>query len=471
MKTKQNKKVGNVKQIKKDVLNKTTGKKDKKTKRNFYINFNIRKLIENILNFLIGIKKFTSRNKKRIYTLLICTVIVFALILINNLYLIIRYKAYTDKIKIWGFDSLYTNGKVTAYEKATKIDMMKIIVGLSLNLKDVSGIENKEELNFKNENWVKVAELYNVIDKEYINKKNYKKTSTLGETGIALAKSKIQMLKLPISPEIVDINSKLLTKVSEEDKIYLNESILLGIFENKNINLKNKLNKGELSKIVVEFAERTAAVHYDKNMEIETDIKNFPKTYKQYPYILKGIDKEIYDMPLKGSKAKNFNTPNTVYKTRKIIYSQTASRIKEYYNTILNVDYKTIDSNKLTAAVEKYSLYDNNPGHYINYANYVKKYKIQIKGNIETYLPITYYDGMNYRVRTKIDFEVLSSDTEDNLLLPDLMAGGRITYLDKKYSLYADVMLCQSDNSISQRIEIYPINMMLVNDTDRIIKK
>lgn len=465
------KKVGNVKVKAKDVLSGPVKNKDKKIKKKLKISFNIKKTIDNIKNFLSDIKKFVMKNKRKIFALLICIVIVFVIVWINNLYIIIKYKKYTDKIKTWGIDTLYTNGKSTAYEKASKLDVIKLVTGLSLNIKDVSGIESKDEVNFKNENWVKVAELYKTIDKEYINKKNYKKASTLVETSMMLAKSKVNMLKLPISTEVVDIDSKLFTKTKEEDKIYLNESILLGLLENKNINLKSKLNKGELSKLIVEFSEKTSAIHYDKNMEIETDAKNFPKTYKQYPYILKGIDKEIYDMPLKGSGAKNFNTPNTVYKTRKIIYEQTASRIKEYYNEILNVDYQTIDSDKLAAVVEKYSLYDNNLGNYINYANYVKKYKIQIKGNIETYLPITYYDGMDYRVRTKIDFEVLSSDTEDNLLLPDIMAGGRITYLDKKYSLYVDVMLCQSDNSISQRIEIYPINTMLVNETDRIIKK
>jgi len=398
-------------------------------------------------------------------------VAILAIIWINNIYILIKYKTYTDKIKTWGLEKLYTNEKATAYQRVTKLDMIRVIVGLSSNLENVSGIYSSNETNFKGENWVKTAELYNLTESENINKKNYKKSANIGETVITLVKAKANIMKLTPSTEDANINSKLLKKIKEEDKAYINEAIILGLLDNKSININKTLNKGELSKLIVQFSEKTAALHYDKNKTIETDPKKFPKTYKQYPYILKDIDKGIYDMPLKGTSAINFNWPNTVYRTRKEIYKQTADRITDCYNTILNVDYKTINVDKLKAVIEKYSLYSNNPGHYINYVDYVKNHKIQIKGSIETYLPITYYDGIDYRVRTKITFEVLSSDTQDNLLLPDLMQGGRVTYLDKKYTLYADVALSQSYNSISQRICIYPINNMLVNDTDRIVQK
>lgn len=429
------------------------------------------KYLELLKKIFENIKLFCVKNKKKFVIAIIILIIITLSIFIIMIYNYIKYKPYEDKINMWGLNELYTNNKTSFYQKVTNIEMIKFVTGLSLNLSDISGIENQKEVNFKDENWVKVAELYNIIEKDKINKKNYKKSSTLKDIIITLAKAEEKIMNITFDSKKISLDSNISKKINKIDEKYINEMIVTGILDLKDININKKINKGQFNKIIVKFAEQTSAIFYDRSFKIETNINNMPKSYKKYPFIIKGIDKEIYDIPLMGSDAENFNTPITAYKTRKKIYEQTDLRIKEYYNTILNVDYNTIDSENLKNIIEKNSLYYNNPGHYINYTKYVKDNKIILKGNIETYLPIMYYDGSNYRVRTKITFEVLSSETDMNLLLPDWISDVNIQYLDKKYTAYADVVISQSYNSISQKILIMPIKGMLLSNTDKMIQK
>ena len=62
-------------------------------------------------------------------------------------------------------------------------------------------------------------------------------------------------------------------------------------------------------------------------------------------------------------------------------------------------------------------------------------------------MPILYYDGNNYRLRTKINFEILNSDTKDNVLYFDSENDEyKITYEKQKYEFYIDAVIDTATN-------------------------
>ena len=52
---------------------------------------------------------------------------------------------------------------------------------------------------------------------------------------------------------------------------------------------------------------------------------------------------------------------------------------------------------------------------YEEYVKYVKDNQIQIEGSATVLLPIVYYDDIDYRVRTKLEFKIVNSNTNENI--------------------------------------------------------
>ena len=76
----------------------------------------------------------------------------------------------------------------------------------------------------------------------------------------------------------------------------------------------------------------------------------------------------------------------------------------------------------------------------VKYVEYVKTNQIQITGEAQVQNPIIYFDGDNFRVRTKISYDIQNAINHENVLFKDT---------DTKYKLgkgkkYIDVPLYQN---------------------------
>ncbi|MEK4473423.1 copper amine oxidase N-terminal domain-containing protein [Paenibacillus sp. FSL R7-0048] len=152
---------------------------------------------------------------------------------------------------------------------------------------------------------------------------------------------------------------------------------------------------------------------------------NLPKNYKDYPYILEDIPNEMYEMRHTinyyagdaKTGAQMFITKVTSEDMAKII-----KRMKIGYDLRLNVDYKTIDP--ASYAKEVFNLENQSVSIRENeikeYAEWVKKNKIQIEGAIDPEPSVLYYPGTgDYRIRSKFRFKINNFIEYKDILLDE----------------------------------------------------
>ncbi|MDH6373856.1 hypothetical protein M2444_005699 [Paenibacillus sp. PastF-3] len=178
-----------------------------------------------------------------------------------------------------------------------------------------------------------------------------------------------------------------------------------------------------------------------------------PKNYKNYPYILEDIPNEMYEMKnsITFYDPKYAMTGSLMYSSKKITSEDMAkiiNRMKIGYDLRLNVDYKTIDP--ASYAKESFK-YENQAISYREqnikeYAEWVKKNKIQIEGSIDPEPSMVYDSGFGWFVRSKFRFRI-NNYTEYKELLNDTylkLADIRLSGKLKKgvwYEGYADIAI------------------------------
>ena len=101
-----------------------------------------------------------------------------------------------------------------------------------------------------------------------------------------------------------------------------------------------------------------------------------------------------------------------------------------------------------------------------DYVNYVKEHKIVIEGKSTVMFPAIYFDGLEYVVRMKLEFEIKNSDTKDNLLYMDPInsENTKVKYENNKYTVYIDAKM---GNAIGGSTALYNDNSAIV---DRLLK-
>ena len=186
-------------------------------------------------------------------------------------------------------------------------------------------------------------------------------------------------------------------------------------------------------------------------VNIVTKKSEMPKNYKEYPYIIDSIDKDIYELDYKIMTKSKFQLPKEVYKQLGNLYGQTDFRMTEHFNTLLNIDYSTITVDDFLEKINHYSAYYLEKQDVEEYVEYVKNNKIKLEGSATPLLPIIYNNGDSYQIRTKITFKVLNSDTEYNLLFGD--QNSKVKYNSKEITMYVDVLMGMTFNSRSLLVE------------------
>ena len=414
-------------------------------------------------------RKLNKYDKRKrfiiILTISILIIIGLAVFGINLLINYNRFKPYTkyeETMKTYGFDKMYNNESAKTGESITKSEAIKMILACMFNTSDISGFAKEPEGddNYENAIWVEYAKFRGIISDSDINKDNAKDKATYIEVirYLANAKTKILEKELDSAPnlKVKDLdNYKSDEQVAIEDMI-ANEIITINT---KKINGNKHIFKGQMNELISNFAIKynTITVNGEK-VNINED--KMPSNKDQYPYTLASVDKSVYEKEFYIDDEKNFKSPKELYTVKKEYYTQIQEIAEGYYDTILNVDYNTINYEDMKDNILRYVLYGTEGLK--EYVNYVKSNKIIIQGKSTVMFPTIYFDGLEYNVRMKLEFEIKNSNTRDNLLYMDPINSDstKVKYNNDKYTVYIDAKM---GNAIGGSNALYNDNITIVN--------
>ena len=395
-------------------------------------------------------KKTKSKNKKNKVTKKICilvvTLILIVAMIIGIAFLIrvissSKYNEYCKKMDIYGLSEFFDNGRSTSFETVTKSEAIKIILTSILNLDDITKIIDADE-NYLNQTWVDLAVEYGIINQDDLNEKEANDQITYIEYITYFQNARKAILKVDLDTSVYP-NFSDIDDIEPEQLYALSEMVSQKLIENSNEKIKPNrvIYKGEFSKITIEIGENyNILIPKGKRIAINED--RMPSNKSEYPYILFDVTKDAYEKPMIIRNEEKFKSTNNIYKNVRTNALQIMQAVESYYNAVLNVDYESISSIKFQNTLSENAIFDVDEEVANNYVNYVKENKIKLSGTALTQMPIIYYDGYNYRLRTKINFEILSADTKDNILYyDDLNYDYTIKYEKNKYEFYIDTVI------------------------------
>lgn len=381
------------------------------------------------------------------------------------------YKGFEETMKTYGFDKVYNNESAKTGESVTKSEAIKMVLSCVFNTSDISGFAKEPEGddNYENAIWVEYAKFRGIITDSDINKDNAKDKATYIEVIRYLANAKTKILEKELDSAI-DMKVKDLDSYKSDEQVAIEDMIANEIItiNTKKINGQKHIFKGQMNELIVNFVQKynTITVNGEK-LNINED--KMPSNKDQYPYTLASVDKSVYEIENYTSDTPIGDIQNAkeVFSDRKEYYSQIDEKITSYLNTILNIDYNTIDYDTFKEAIDRVTAYSIDENDINEYINYVKNNKIQIVGNGKVQFPAIYYDGMRYRVRTKIEYTIQSSNTNINLLFGDLMK-----YYDEEDIVYqlgnsviiTDIPLVRAVTNNLLYIKILPLHYSITGN-------
>lgn len=353
------------------------------------------------------------------------------------------YRVFEETVKSYGFDKVYNNQSADTSDSVTKSEAIKMVLSTVFNTSDISGFagEPEEDNNYENAIWVEYAKFRGIISDSDINKDNANDKATYIEVirYFTNAKTKILDKELNSAP---NLKVKDLDKYKSDEQVAIEDMIANEIITINTKKIKGKSNvfKGQINEIISNFATKynTITVNGEK-VNINED--KMPSNKEQYPYTLASVDKSVYEKEFYVDDESNFKNPKELYTTKKEYYTQIQEIAEGYYNTILNVDYTTINYEDMKDTLLQYVLYGTEGLE--EYVNYVKENKIIIQGKSTVMFPTIYFDGLEYVVRMKLEFEIKSSDTKNNLLYMDPIANTEnpVKYNNDTYTVYIDTKM------------------------------
>lgn len=285
-----------------------------------------------------------KKNKSiKVLLILICIIalVAVAVCVYIKFFRKIKTTEFDDKINIYGLNKMYNNGSNNPNENVTKLEAIKLVIASTKNTIDLStlilgsstgddakvleyayknGITSEQEVNLSNCNKkAKIIDLVKYISKAkyYILKQDYKKTE--------------------------NVLLKDYKKYSDDDKEYILDLLANEVIENNKYKLNgySYLKKSICNKLIVKYITNFNLL--SKNGNIVTDQAKMPSNFNEYPYILEDVDKEVYEQAYDVDSQENFLKPSEFYSYRKEYYDSTINTAEDYYNTILNVSYQTIN--------------------------------------------------------------------------------------------------------------------------------
>lgn len=395
----------------------------------------------------------------------ICILAVIGIVMLAR-HLIIKWKYsyYTEKMEWYGYNKLYDNEKATSTEEVLSDEIAKMVVGILYNETSKDFAENKlyriddTELS-TNETWLEFAKSIPILSANHV---------TFGEKTSKLQVAKLIVEGIEVLYEDIEITEGLKEKYrkdyDEEELELIDKSISIGILKNSKYDI-NKVGmlKGELNKMLITIVEKYSTVYYnniysiDQKATVIKDKKELPSNAEKYPYVIDTISKEIYEIEMPEMLGEISETPKEVYDIYHDVYYDSEANMEKYFDIILNIDYRTIDAEDMIDILNQYVVYDINykigdsqlyREKIEKYVQYVKENEIVLTGKVIPQLPIIYSNGMLHFLRCKIEFEVVNSKTNKNLLLWD----SNVTYNSNSIDVYTDVAVSPNLNSKAFRI-------------------
>jgi hypothetical protein len=458
-------------------------------------------------------KKIKTKEKhiKSKVTLLVLFILVLALIFgIYKLFNFIRFISYSDyekKMDIYGFSNLYNNKKATSSDVVTKAEAIKLILAATLNKNDIteyvnsttnnSDINKAQELGdnynyayiekidseneennsdeefvdntkyvekYKDSAWIDYAVSKEIITNDDINQQNKDEKATYIDVLRYLSNSKNivlgKKLDTSVTPDFKDYSSYNLN-----EQYALSDLVVNSIIDNssKKINGNRKIYKGELNKLIVTYIQKYNTITInDEKLNINKEKE--PSNASNYPYILANVDKSIYEKEdYIKDKSKYKNALKTYYDLKNNYY-EINEIITVYFNKILNINYNELTDEKIEQI--KYDLqvmsdYYNTIEQFNKYIEYVKSNKIVITGSANVELPAVYFDGENYRVRTKIEYVVQNATDFKNLIFKDMSLSDVQSYTKNKTEMILDVPINKEEDTGRFYVITQPISNII----------
>ncbi|MDF2865687.1 MAG: copper amine oxidase [Clostridia bacterium] len=419
-------------------------------------------------------ERFKWKNRKLYIVIAVSIVIIAAIITGLSVYLnSIKYKDYVkyeEKMKTYGFDKLYNNQSAKTNESVTKAEALKLAIAAVFNKSDISDFA-AEHNEYENAIWVEYAKDTEVT-KEDININNFNDKAKYLDVITYFENCKKIFLK-DQAIKNVDVKFKDISKYTIEQQTMIKDMVANEIIYEVFNKLDGKSNivKGQLNELVVNFVEKynTITMSGDK---ININPEKMPSNANQYPYTITTVDKSVYEKPFFSEYSERAMSAKELYSIKKENYSQVKTFTEEFFNVILNVDYKTITEESLRESLENYFIFVPNESAVKAYVKHVKDNEIVIQGNAKLQVPAIYFDGVSYRARMKLNFDIKNSKTKDNLLYLDLFDGLKKTYEKNSYEIFVDYYLAVgigNYNIYLDQAELY--NTILDKDKSGITKE
>lgn len=372
------------------------------------------------------------------------------------------YKGFEETMKTYGFDKVYNNESAKTGESVTKSEAIKMVLSCVFNTSDISGFAKEPEGddNYENAIWVEYAKFRGIITDSDINKDNAKDKATYIEVIRYFANAKSKILEKELD-SAMDMKVKDLDNYKSDEQVAIEDMIANEIItiNTKKIHGSKHIFKGQMNELIVNFVQKynTITVNGEK-LNINED--KMPSNKDQYPYTLASVDKSVYEKEFYVDDENNFKNPKELYTVKKEYYTQIQEIAEGYYDTILNVDYNTINYEDMKDNILQYVLYGTEGLE--EYVNYVKSNKIIIQGKSTVMFPIIYFDGLEYNVRMKLEFEIKNSNIRNNLLYMDPVNSynTKVKYDNDKYTVYIDAKM---GNAIGGSNALYNDNMTIVD--------
>lgn len=403
-------------------------------------------------------------NKKaKIIVLVVCTIVViliFAVLFLLKYFKYKQYDPYKDKIEYYGFSDLYNNKMATSYQSVTKLEAVKIIMASALDNTNINDFILEGDND--DEKWQEYALRLGILTNEEKEEVNTKATYIdiiryISNANYYILNNQFNTEEIPTFSDFNDYK--------QSEKINISDLVSNKIIENSNSSLNGNRNisKGELNKLVINFYEQV--VLSKKYGDLKNNENDMPSNSSEYPFVLNEVENNVYEQEFKLDDETNFISPKKMYSFEKGNYEQIITVAEDYYNRLLNIDYSTINKDSFMESIKEYTLGNPDEETMNEYVEYVKANKISISGKATAQVPIIYLDGISVRVRMKLEFDIKSSNTKDNLLYLDSTYGDIIEYKDNNI-IYIDAILGYVANSDNVYNDFNVIYDMRTDDLD-----
>lgn len=406
-------------------------------------------------------KKKNRKNKiiRNISIVIIIVLVIFCGYLFIKIDKFEEPTKYEQKMNEYALNEIYENNSARYNQSIKKIEALKGVIFATTNSNVLYNDTNKE---FTNEDYISYANEKGYITNHFITLENCEKRATYLDVIKLISNAKYYVLEKDYSEE-VKANYSNFEKLEKQVKKEVTDLVSCEILVNTNskLNVNKKIKKGHFNEMLVKYIEKFNLLTNGVD-NVEKDEEKMPSNKEEYPYISKDVEKEVYEQPYVQNQSDTACNSLEYYQSKKAYFDVTAKTCEDYYNTILNVDYKTIDYETLKSKLQDLVVGSVKEEVLKTYVEYVKNNKIVIKGQATVQMPCIYYDGLENIVRTKLEFEVVESNTNENLLYMDLVEDSKKIY-NTSNLIYIDARMGYVLDTENTYIYQNPVYTMLLD--------